>query len=401
MNRIVLIGNGFDLAHGLPTRYEDFINWYWDERVRGFSSCLSKDSKDPLCLLENASDTWSMFSFSLPHYFDKYSGKELIDYFENHPSQFRLTKSLFFNNILASVETNGWVDIENEYYKLLTYAALENHSLSNIKELNGQLQYVEDLLVKYLIGVCSNGSTPFETIRSKIFAPINPQDISIEYSDRFRSYIELCMSQPVSNWEEKIDCYGLSKTSLISIEDYIRDSKIYHLDYPKLFMLPNRILLLNFNYTNTADAYVNDKVSSQVHIHGELSNPKGIIFGYGDEKDTKYFKLQELNENECLSKIKSIKYMESDNYRKVLSFIDSAPFQIYIMGHSCGNSDRTLLNTLFEHKNCFSIKPFYYINKDTGKDNYLDLVQNISRNFTDMKLMRDRVVNKTYCETIV
>ena len=29
MNRIILIGNGFDLAHGLPTRYEDFINSYW------------------------------------------------------------------------------------------------------------------------------------------------------------------------------------------------------------------------------------------------------------------------------------------------------------------------------------------------------------------------------------
>ncbi|SFO66063.1 AbiH family protein [Prevotella sp. tf2-5] len=29
MNRIVLIGNGFDLAHGLNTRYEDFINWYF------------------------------------------------------------------------------------------------------------------------------------------------------------------------------------------------------------------------------------------------------------------------------------------------------------------------------------------------------------------------------------
>ncbi len=27
-------------------------------------------------------------------------------------------------------------------------------------------------------------------------------------------------------------------------------------------------------------------------------------------------------------------------------------------------------------------------------------VQNISRNFTDMKLMRDRVVNKTYCEPL-
>lgn len=79
----------------------------------------------------------------------------------------------------------------------------------------------------------------------------------------------------------------------------------------------------------------------------------------------------------------------------MLAFINSAPYQVYIIGHSCGNSDRTLLNTLFEHKNCISIKPFYYI-KEYDSDNYLEIIQNISRNFTDMKLMRDRVVNKTY-----
>lgn len=68
---------------------------------------------------------------------------------------------------------------------------------------------------------------------------------------------------------------------------------------------------------------------------------------------------------------------------------------------SCGNSDRTLLNTLFEHKNCVSIKPYYYKWGEGEKDdNYIELVQNISRNFTDMKLMRDRVVNKTYCEPL-
>ena len=80
--------------------------------------------------------------------------------------------------------------------------------------------------------------------------------------------------------------------------------------------------------------------------------------------------------------------------------INSTPYQVYIMGHSCGNSDRTLLNTLFEHKNCISIKPLYYIKED-GSDNYLEIIQNISRNFTDMKLMRDRVVNKTYCERLL
>jgi hypothetical protein len=40
MNRIILIGNGFDLAHGLPTRYEDFIDDYWE----GFMNyCIYQD----------------------------------------------------------------------------------------------------------------------------------------------------------------------------------------------------------------------------------------------------------------------------------------------------------------------------------------------------------------------
>ena len=29
MNRLVIIGNGFDLAHCVPTRYSDFIDDYW------------------------------------------------------------------------------------------------------------------------------------------------------------------------------------------------------------------------------------------------------------------------------------------------------------------------------------------------------------------------------------
>jgi len=27
MNRIIIIGNGFDLAHGLKTSYKDFLEW--------------------------------------------------------------------------------------------------------------------------------------------------------------------------------------------------------------------------------------------------------------------------------------------------------------------------------------------------------------------------------------
>jgi len=29
MNKLILVGNGFDLAHGLPTKYADFIDDFW------------------------------------------------------------------------------------------------------------------------------------------------------------------------------------------------------------------------------------------------------------------------------------------------------------------------------------------------------------------------------------
>lgn len=170
---------------------------------------------------------------------------------------------------------------------------------------------------------------------------------------------------------------------------------------------PQEILLLNFNYTRTEIFYQNNcnknpkTYTNIIHIHGSLSlNDKNpIIFGYGDELDEEYKKIENLNNNEYLENIKSIKYLETDNYKRLLEFVNSDEYQIFIFGHSCGNSDRTLLNTLFEHENCVSIKPFYYLKED-GTDNYSDMVRNISRNFNNKAIMRDKVVNKKYCKPL-
>lgn len=74
-------------------------------------------------------------------------------------------------------------------------------------------------------------------------------------------------------------------------------------------------------------------------------------------------------------------------------------YQVYILGHSCATSDRVLLQTIFEHENCISIKPFYH-KKNDGSDNYTDLITNISRSSTDKKKFRDIVVNKRYCQPL-
>ena len=135
------------------------------------------------------------------------------------------------------------------------------------------------------------------------------------------------------------------------------------------------------------------------HIHGNLSNPDSVIFGYGDERDDEYEKLMKKNNNEHLRHIKSFRYLDASSYRRMLAFIESDSFQICIMGHSCGVTDRTLLSTLSEHPNCVSIKPYYH-KKEDGSDNYRELVQNIARNFSNPRLMRDRVVRKDRCEPL-
>ena len=52
MNRLVIIGNGFDIAHGLKTSYMDFINWYWERRLNAMLTEHTPISEDCLCKLE-------------------------------------------------------------------------------------------------------------------------------------------------------------------------------------------------------------------------------------------------------------------------------------------------------------------------------------------------------------
>lgn len=355
MNRLVLIGNGFDLAHGLKTSYADFFYWYWKDRISRFYDEYSNVSKDVLCSLKDLHNQ----AWNITYFYDTYlksnKGKEIYQYLTNHPDSFEIKSSEFFANICKSIEIKNWVDIENEYYSLL--ALLHGFVEDNYLNLNKQLEYLRDKLIDYLRLESNRIVELKDCIIDKLNSPILRQEVAVSSS----VYNDIRYNDTIN---------------------------------------PESTMLLSFNYTNIIKRYERNVPRIETnYIHGNIDNAQSVIFGYGDELDEGYKKLSNQNDNEALRYIKSIRYLESDNYRRMLEFIESDPFQVCIMGHSCGNSDRTLLNTLFEHKNCISIKPYYY-KKEDGTDNYLELVQNISRNFTDMKLMRDRVVNKTYCEPL-
>lgn len=368
MNRLVLIGNGFDLAHGLKTSYSDFINWYWaqwGEQLRCHAKWMEEDEFCSFSLSKSIGLGGWYLVWSHRYGLFNPTAQEIVKIAKNDTGlcEFKY-KSPFFEQINKQIESKGWVDIENEYYTMLVN---EKGFGNRYYHLNMQLEFLRNKLIEYLKQENNKELVAIEEIKDKLYCPIRPEEIAVADKDNVLGIAEIATG-------------------------ILLDKK----EWP-----PSRIMLLNFNYTDTLKYYIGKHSNLTInHIHGHIDTPDSVIFGYGDELDREFPRLKELNDNECLRHVKSIRYLESDRYRKMLEFLESEPFQVCVMGHSCGNSDRTLLNTIFEHPNCISIKPYYYIN-EKQEDNYLELVQNIYRNFTDLKLMRDRVVNKTYTEPLI
>ena len=413
MNRIILIGNGFDLAHDLPTRYENFIEWYWRDWGHRLANSNNLEEEDILCSFRLHRSVCSSGWRNVPAYYwkENVSESEFIDRVkkDKHLCDFHV-KSVFFQEIIKKIEEKGWVDIEQEYYRLLNIVYIDQP-----KHINDELCHIKSKLIEYLKKVQETSTIKIKPeIRSQILGPLHKKEIAIESQQVWYDMIEERLDYLDDDWNELLESYNIDnlnpqysvdlinrvKHNIIADKENRGIKQIDSEDYHHAFFFPDRIMILDFNYTNTAGLYLPHANRFSInHIHGNFSEPSNIIFGYGDELDDEFRNLMKKNVNEYLRYIKSFRYLETLNYRRMLSFIESAPYQLCIMGHSCGTSDRTLLSTLFEHKNCVSIKPYYYC-KDDGTDNYIDLIQNISRSFSNPRIMRDRVVSKGFCEEL-
>lgn len=421
MNRIILIGNGFDLAHGIKTSYCDFIDYYWYKTVH---SIQEKSTNE---LFENSEIKIN----GVPQYcYAEKSYEGLLEDLKQTGATVHF-KNQFLEIINNKKQIQNWVDIENEYYELLKNSFKDLNCRYNISDLNKDFNDIQKLLENHLKEVEEHfkknfGTSPIDKtlqrdIGNKIYSNFKFKDFS-EASINKRAEIEFQkLNQSINDLKiHDVTLNDLSpeKQSLISRlrnnDDALKEiKKLLTSDVASNYfdLKPQEILFLNFNYTFT-DAYYyqpNDFVHhsninksleiSKIHIHGTTNESDGnnVIFGFGDEIDEDYKSIEKL-ENKYLDNIKSIKYLETDNYKKLLEFLNLGDYQIYIFGHSCGNSDR-LLSTLFEHKHCASIKPFYH-KKDEDNDNYSDIIRNITRNFSNKAILRDKVVNKKYCEPL-
>jgi len=401
MNRLVIIGNGFDLAHNLPTSYRSFLNWIWQNFPRVHNDDLFKDLfniKHEHFILTKYEDYNDFFSQMRRNYtinsysirdshYGSYSFKISYQqpYIDDYPSVIFEFKNNFFELITVQNAEN-WVDIENTYYQVLLSIINKNNlypEIKTIEQLNSEFLEIKKLLENYLL---------LEVDEKYIFK---------NSFSKCQEIIDLFEFKRMKNGEFDdlfLEFPASYRNELKSFSSHFTKQKI--VDKVQLF----ENLFLDFNYTLNIDFYVNllNKKNSTLHgrathlqIHGKIGDQNNPInFGFGDEMDDHYKILENTGDNKYLENIKSFMYFNNSNYRKLLNWIESNDYQIYLMGHSCGLSDRTLLNTLFEHKNCKSIKIFYH-QKTDGSDNFTELSQNISRHFNKKSMMREKVVDKT------
>lgn len=390
MNKLILVGNGFDLAHGLPTSYKDFLNDFWknlsknyknqnliniDEEFDSFFNYGGNEIENLNDLMLNLKGYCIEYHYNfLPeNYMASYEAR-IIFGFENN----------FFKKICVKNSIQNWVDIENEYYKQVKNILRTKYSntvteekrieanKNRILKLNEEFEEVKNLLCHYLKNNIINGYDFNMTLKSS--------DIGL-----FSKYLQMSYYSEDGDYRKDLP-YEKDWKELSS---RIRKSERGVNDKER------EIILLNFNYTPTLSYYLNKFKTyehKEIKIHGNLDN---MIFGFGDETDDDYQLIENINDNEYLKNFKSFQYSSNSNYNDFFTFLDSDKFHIYIMGHSCGLSDRVLLNNIFEHKNCRGIKIFYH-QKEDGSDNYLDIVHNISRHFQDKQSMRRKIVNKEY-----
>jgi len=354
MNRIILIGNGFDLAHGLKTSYKDFISWFWKNQkeklpqdIKYWTQKYDTDKGKSYLLHENDFIAVTSYDFNIK--FDKIS-------LESFKSMISYTNQ-FLKNIDNNMKIKNWVDLEELYFEQLISCKnnynnnMENYNLYPVTQLNKEFSSIRDKLEEYL-------KTQNEII-----------------TDNFQKDLVEKINKEIIHAK---DCNG------------------------KAFN--GRILFLNFNYTKTETLYTtkikNADKKDVIHINGELEkrdeNP--IIFGYGDEKSKQSEEIENLNNNDFLENVKSVKYTETIKHGELEEFIgkgqiENKKYEVFVLGHSCGNSDRTLLRKLFEHENCEKIICYAWKRND-GTDDFLEKSRNIYRNFDDKYKYRQRLEEK-------
>lgn len=337
---IVILGNGFDLFHEHKTSYKNFITAIKDE----------------------------------------YSTNLWINYFD------------------SVIKSNNWVDIENEFFKIL-------NDMSILKNEYSFYNYKEPIHIKYLqlfkaLGFSYNLYTKkgYEKIMvsrnetalkrtndvfyDKIIISETKFDFIMENGNLKYKTIDKKLIDDFLELKELLKKYIKSEVKIT--ENYSKENAIY-----KTINTYDDLIVLNFNYTDTLSFY-NSNITN-IFVHGSVDDE--IIFGHNNIEQIDY----SMFNKHVQTQISDINYKyKFVNTLLEKNFEPAQLFDLIILGHSFDANDHGVISwmytTLFNNRNYFSrFKYFYYPTKSND-----DL---INRNF-NIKTFYEKNIGSFTNETL-
>lgn len=329
MNKILLVGNGFDLAHGLITGYSDFLFLMkkWDEfkaKMNEVKGGIKISKEEPFYrFLSDVSDI------------NEERLDELGDIIKNN------SWAKYFQKCEAEID--GWIDFEREIYPVIDL----------FKKIFVQNQYS-----KVTSGIIGKGGYT-EIIFMRTLFDENEIDIARLWDEYFVVESErVLIRHPYVSRQ-----YGILKKTILkslrqSFDEFIKGFEIYihefvyrKKDIPILRQIKEieADYVISFNYTLTEKLYGISEENVH-HIHGMIrenltSGKNNMILGVNEQENQDMDFIYLVKYFQRIQKHSGVRYKRFVN-NEVSNEIGETTFQkynLYVYGHSLDETDQDIL----------------------------------------------------------
>lgn len=381
MNKILLVGNGFDLAHGLLTSYNDFLFLMknWDEfkaKKGGVKRGAKILREDPFYrFLSDVSDI----------------DEECLDKLGTIVKKNRWAK--YFQNCEAEID--GWIDFEREIYPVIDL----------FKKIFAQKKYN-----KVTSGRIGQGGYT-ELILEKTLFDENELDIARLWDEYFAVQdVGVRVGTPYVSRQ-----YGILKKTILkslrqSFDEFIKGFEIYihefvyrKKDIPILRQIKEigADYVISFNYTLTEKLYgiSEDNVH---HIHGMIrenltSGKNNMILGVNEQENqdmdfiyfAKYF--------QRIQKHSGVRYKNfvNNEVRNEIGETILQEYNLYVYGHSLDETDQDILMYILNNGSIggkINQVIVYYYDDSDYEQKVINLIKLLGRPTVEEYLENEKII---------
>lgn len=355
---ILIIGNGFDIENGLPTKYTDFLEVI--RNPQSFTSAIYK-------MKSNQYD------------------KKLEKYY--HPD---LSKVNFDNlNKMASIlSDNSWA----EYFSRCG------------ADIQGWIDFEREIIPVIEMFRETFKLAPYADVRVRDDAPLMILDLERNDLARktglFPKYFSKTRGNRIFTSNGYVHGnYGLMKEKMLEdlkneLDQFIEAYRIYLMEIVDTKSIDEKMhksiaeinadAILSFNYTNTELKYTNLKGADRYHIHGDISSDNSLVLG-----------VNQVDGDEANEYIYFVKYFQrirrriNQKYKELLD----APygFNLTLFGHSLDITDEDIIKPFI--RSAEKVRIYYYDQRDY-ESKIINLINLFDREWVELKMYNNEICFK-------